>query len=60
MEVYTKFDPKKIEGDIRSYLGDVDQASLLDKEKLECKFCSGLHRRSSDPKRGTTRRAPER
>ena len=32
MEVYTKFDPKKIECDIRSYLGDVDQASLLDKE----------------------------
>ncbi|HTH21768.1 MAG TPA: class I tRNA ligase family protein, partial [Nitrososphaeraceae archaeon] len=32
MEVYTKFDPKKIEGDIRSYLSDLDQASLLDKE----------------------------
>src|SRR6476620_7243331 len=32
MEVYTKFDPKKIEGHIRSYLSDLDQASLLDKE----------------------------
>src|SRR6476659_11290305 len=32
MEVYTKFDPKKIEGDIRSYLSDLDQASLLNKE----------------------------
>jgi isoleucyl-tRNA synthetase len=41
MEVYTKFDPKKIEGDVRSYLGGVDQASLLNNEMSNVNFVLG-------------------